>query len=45
MHYSNVIKEIIKNLYPDEAYILSDELEAKDKSNLSNDVMLHKEAF
>ena len=45
MHDLNVIKEIIKNLYPDETYILSEELEAKEKSNLSNDVMLHKEAF
>lgn len=41
----NVIKKIIENLYPDGAYILLDELEAKEKSTLSNDIMLHKEAF
>ena len=45
MHDLIVIKKIIENLYPDEAYILLDELEAKEKSTLSNDIMLHKEAF
>ena len=41
----NVIKKIIENLYPDGAYILLDELEAKEKLTLSNDIMLHKEAL
>ena len=44
MHDLDAIKAVIENLYSGEVYILSDELETREKSNLSNDIMLHREA-